>query len=100
MMNSMFLTGRKGSRIKNAEDVTYNSWDWELFQSMRTSADSIFACKFSPNGSQFVTTSKDWAVCVYNYPSAGIHWGVGPEKVKMEHDANFQRLQSSEMKGE
>lgn len=94
------MTGRKGARIKNAEDVTYNSWKWDLLQSTRDSADSIFACKFSPNGSQFVAASKDWTVCVYNYPDAGVRWGMEPAKMKMEQDAHFQRLQSSEIAGD
>jgi WD40 repeat protein len=87
--------GRKGGRVKNEDDITYNSWNWELYQSVRGSTDAIFASKFSPKGDQFITTSKDWTVCIYNYPVAGVSWGMGPENLEMH--GHFQRVQSSEM---
>ena len=91
-----WFIGRKSGRTKNAENVTFDQWEWVQYQKMQSSADALFGTKFSPSGDQFVTTSKDCSVCVFSYPRLGARWGVGPGFMSDNDNALFQRLPSSE----
>ena len=87
---------RKGVKKQNENLFTHDSWEWVQYQRLQSSADAIFACKFSPTGDQFVTASKDWTICVYAYPRRGIRWGVGHSFLNVQADDEYLRLESSE----
>jgi len=87
---------RKGGKRQTENLIAYDSWEWVQYQRMQSSADAIFACKFSPTGDQFVSASKDWTICVFAYPRRGIRWGLGQCFLNAQADDEITRLESSE----